>query len=204
MKNTNLRPSRKGSANLRTFIKNVYFNAFILPAFRLRDGMSLHYRNWGNCTMFVEDLNATGKNITAEIPKEHAIHFKEMCKLFASINSNEQNRAIDEYVSKIQSANTTNGSTHRIVDEVPAECSSQNSNSNRNPRIIEKETLVARPLPSSIENRQKFEYEIFTIVVQFIHDLDPAMKLFPFGSTQYGIKYSNANFNLLVTTGEFL
>lgn len=195
--------------------ENFHFNAYFARCFRLRDGMSSQFGNWGNCTMFVEDLNAIGKNITAEIPTDHAVHFKEMCKLFALISSHEHDQAIDEYLLKLsqaQSANATNGSAERTVVEI-AGCSSQslqredprirkNLSSNHDVRLTEKQATIPR-LPATMETRQSFELEIFTIVVQFIHDLDPTMKLFPFGSTQYGIKYPNANFNLLVTTGEF-
>lgn len=177
--------------------------------FRLRDGMSLNFGNWGNCTMFVEDLNAIGKNIAVEIPKDHAVHFKEMCKLFAFINSHDHDQAVDEYLlnlTLVGSANATNASaaTNTAKSQLPlvesqGECSSQNVQRS-DPRIHRN---LPR-LPSPIDSRQSFELDIFTIVVQFIHDLDPEMNLFPFGSTQYGVTHLNANYNLLVTTGETL
>lgn len=147
--------------------------------------------------MFVEDLNAVGKNITAEIPEEHAVHFKEMCKLFALINAPEHDAAIDEYLLKLSLARSPNANANAMnTNSVPPLM----ERSVRDPRIREKEPLRAQ---SIVDPRASFELEIFTVVVQFIYDLDPAMKLFPFGSTQYGIKYPNANYNLLVTTGEF-
>lgn len=166
--------------------------------------------------MFIEDLNAMGKNITAEIPADHVIQFKEMCKRFALIDSHEYDQAIDEYLLKLTlvwPSNAVNGSAtinasselhlpERLVNNVGemAGCSSQNLQ-RIHPRLHGKRTEIPR-LPSLMDCRGGFEYEIFTIVVQFIHDLDPTLKLFPFGSTQYGIKYPNANFNLLITTGE--
>lgn len=169
--------------------------------------------------MFVEDLNAVGKNITAEIPEDHAVHFVAMCKLFSVIDSPEHDQAIDEYLMKlilVRSPIASNGSatasastglpmpmriTNNNLDEMAG--SSARNLQRVDPRLSEKQPEIPR-LPSLMESRDGFEYEIFTIVVQFIHDLDPTMKLFPFGSTQYGIKYPNANYNLLVTTGEFL
>lgn len=181
--------------------------------------------------MYVEDLNAIGINITAEIPDDQAIHFKEMCKLFASIDSHEHNECIDEYLlrlSPLRSVNTLIDSvalnrncempsTERTTSHIDVTATSAlphlqqqndtrtqaNSNGNQGVRLMEKVTINTR-LPSATVNRQQFELEIFAIIVQFVLDLDPAMKLFPFGSTQYGLASINSNFNLLITTGQFL
>lgn len=184
----------------------------LLLIFRLRDGMSLRYRDWANCSMFVEDLIVVGKNIAAEVPEEHAAHFKEMCKIFAR-NSSEYDKAIDEHLLQLtllrsENENAMNAnsvpdrSLNRSLDEA-AGCSPQSLHRN-DPRIRGQKSIPR--LPRLVEPRdrfERFEYEIFAIIVQFIHDLDPGMKLFPFGSTQYGIKHPNADYNLLVTTGEF-
>lgn len=164
--------------------------------------------------MFVEDLIAVGKNITAETSEEHAVHFKEMCKLFAFINPHDHDESVDEYLLKLSlersaNANEINGSSALALPDRSvnrnfvqvAGCSSQNLQRS-DPRIRAIESSIPR-VPSPMKSRGSFELDIFTIVVQFIHHLDPGMKLFPFGSTQYGIKYPNVNYNLLVTTGEF-
>lgn len=55
--------------------------------------------NWKNCTMFVQDLKLPGTNITAEISKEEANNFIQMCNMFASSKSHEQ--SIEDYLGKL-------------------------------------------------------------------------------------------------------
>lgn len=169
--------------------------------------------------MYVEDLIGMGINMTAEIPEDHAIHFKEMCKLFASIDSHELSQSVDEYLlrlSSLRSANTINDPAHsempsaerttNRIDETAASSSQHlqrhNSCCSRDPRLAGNEP-VNTLLMSAEGNRQCFEVEMFALVAQFVLDLDPTMRVFPFGSTQYGIASINSNFNLLITTGPF-
>ncbi|XP_031625839.1 uncharacterized protein LOC116342388 [Contarinia nasturtii] len=51
---------------------------------RLRDGMTSNSANWQKCTMFVQDLISPELNITAEISKEKAYNFQEMCQMFST------------------------------------------------------------------------------------------------------------------------
>lgn len=166
-------------------------------------------------------MNAIGVNIAADIPEDQANNFKEMCQLFASINKHEHDQAVDEYLLKLSplaKTATASAATNVSSDMTPvnnandiAGCSAQVFpiirellSSNQNDRSIEQETTVSQSVPSVPQARQNFELEIFKILVQFIHNLDPTMKLFPFGSTQYGVASPNAtNFNLLITTGEY-
>lgn len=46
--------------------------------------MTAHPGNWQKCTMFVQDLIIPELNITAEISKEKAYNFQEMCQMFST------------------------------------------------------------------------------------------------------------------------
>lgn len=137
--------------------------------------------------MFVEDLNVVGRNIMAEIPPDQAHNFKEMCKLFAFMDLHEQEQAVDLYLLKL--SQVRNASKNCTVFNNP----------NQDVGLIENRL----PSTSVADVRKLFEMDIFTVVAQYIHELDPTLKLFPFGSTQYGFTFPNTNFNLLITTGEF-
>lgn len=64
--------------------QNVSYVVFFFVTFcRLRDGIKQSETNWRNCYMFLQDLVRPNLNVTAEIPKEHAENFQEMCRLFA-------------------------------------------------------------------------------------------------------------------------
>lgn len=173
--------------------------------------------------MYVEDLNAAGVNIAADIPEDQAKNFKEMCQLFASMNEHEHDRVVDEYLlkySQIRLVNTATASAAKNASKNLISANNSNDTAGHSTQNLQKDSPIIRELlssnqnvclieqemtipqePSDLQVRTKFELEIFTILVQFITDLDPTMKLFPFGSTQYGVPSLYANFNLLITTG---
>lgn len=75
----------------------------------MRDGIKSNAWNWKNCTMYVQDFKSPGINITAEISKEEANNFIQMCNIFVTSNSHEQ--SIDEYIMKFdESTFSLNGS----------------------------------------------------------------------------------------------
>lgn len=49
----------------------------------MHTGIEASRENWQNCTMYVQDLVRPDVNITAEISKEAAYSFQEMCQIFA-------------------------------------------------------------------------------------------------------------------------
>lgn len=51
---------------------------------RLRDAMSANPNNWQKCCMFVQDLIVPGLNITAEVSREEAFNFQEICQMFST------------------------------------------------------------------------------------------------------------------------
>lgn len=59
--------------------------------------------------MFVQDLKLPGTNITAEISKEEANNFIQMCNVFASKKSHGP--SIDDYLMKLSQICTKNSST---------------------------------------------------------------------------------------------
>lgn len=51
---------------------------------RVRDGIKANPLNWEKCTMFVQDLVECGLNVTANVSKEEAYNFQEMCQMFST------------------------------------------------------------------------------------------------------------------------
>lgn len=62
--------------------KNVCQHYSIASSCRLREGIKAAPENWTNCSMFVQDLVRPDINITAEVPKEAAENFQQMCQQF--------------------------------------------------------------------------------------------------------------------------
>lgn len=63
--------------------------------------------------MYVQDLTSPGTNITAEISKDEANNFIQMCNMFASTKLHEQ--SIDDYMMKLSQIRTAR-STEPIFD----------------------------------------------------------------------------------------
>lgn len=65
--------------------------------------MATNAANWKDCTMYVQDIDSPGTNITAGISKEEANNFKKMCQCFFADSSQKRliSESIDEYVSKV-------------------------------------------------------------------------------------------------------
>lgn len=64
--------------------------------------MRSNQKNWTNCSMFVQDINLPGVNITAELTEEEVDSFKQICKMFIPFSLHDKN--IDEYFSKMSQA----------------------------------------------------------------------------------------------------
>lgn len=77
------------------FQTSYLFKHTFFANFSLREGIASNVANWENCTMYIQDIISPGLNIAAEISKEEAYKFKNMCKLFSSDTSHKQ--VVDEY-----------------------------------------------------------------------------------------------------------
>lgn len=53
-----------------------------------------------------------------------------------------------------------------------------------------------------LEARNRFELEIVSTLEKYIREFNPLLKFYPFGSSQYGDKIKDTNFNLLITTSK--
>lgn len=83
---------------------------------RLREGIELNALSWENCAMYVQDLKL-GINATAEISKQEANNFKDMCRTFASAALLDQ--TIDEYLlklSKMRAASSIEKSNYELSE----------------------------------------------------------------------------------------
>lgn len=40
--------------------------------------------NWAKSAMYTQDIFDTGRNVTAQVPKNSAEQFQQMCKMFAA------------------------------------------------------------------------------------------------------------------------
>lgn len=153
----------------------------------MRNDIAACSKNWEDCTMCVQDLILPHKNITAEITKQEVDNFVRMCQMFAKQLPN----CYDEC------STTTQATTSKI--SLP----SQNLEQEADFICSIEERISNTRLPAVLETRKHFEEEITSILGTYIQKFDPSLKLYPFGSTQYGVKIANANFNLLITTSEF-
>lgn len=68
--------------------------------FSLRKNIALNPVNWENCTLYVQDINVPGINITAELSSEEAYTFKTICQVVST--ENIYNNTIDEYILQLQ------------------------------------------------------------------------------------------------------
>lgn len=153
----------------------------------MRNGINACPKNWHNCTMWVQDFISLSTNITAEIPKPEVDNFIKMCQMFAS---HEPRITI---TPKIQSAapktatNTLKNETVSVIDDKKVL------------DLIQQE-ISGDCVPNDLETRHCFEQTIVATLTQCIGKFDASLQLFPFGSSQYGIKWPNSNFNILVVT----
>lgn len=131
--------------------------------------------------MCVQDLLSLSTNITAEVTKQEVDHFVHMCKLF----SKHVPKFDDEYAPSPTS--TMNKRTE------------QSSSVNHKSKLND---LMKKESPKT-DLRQQAEMEITSILAKYVRAFKPSLKLYPFGSTQYGIRYAGANFNLLIVDGKF-
>lgn len=175
--------------------------------------------------MYVQDLRL-GINAAAEISKQEANNFKEMCREFAASNLHDQ--IIDEYLSKLSQAravgskSSLSGACPRPTEACSSSISSISSISTTSSNasapttsncikrledavkvdeilkstIIEMNLILARS-NSRIQNEQ----EIIGLLSVLLTAYDSTVTAVPFGSTTYGFGGKRTNFNILVTTG---
>lgn len=62
--------------------------------------------------MYIQDLTSPGTNVAAEISKEQANNFIQMCNIFASNRSHE--RCIDDYVTKLMQIHTSRATVNNV------------------------------------------------------------------------------------------
>lgn len=157
------------------------WNIYILfPCFSHEDGMSRPH-NPTDCAAYVEDLIMPHINITAEMSKREIGHFVSMCRMFSErttdteIISNETNTKRSLMQNAIRNSN--------LID------------------LIEQEMRCSRVVQIS-KMRKQPETEIMSILTRYVHEFDPSLKLYPFGSSRFGVQLANTNFNLLISTGK--
>lgn len=159
----------------------------------MREGIKACPKNWENCTMCVQDLISLRTNITAEIIKQEVDNFVRMCQIFT-----KHLPKFDDECSKSPASSSVNNMDLSLSGE-------RTLNSNQHMiliNLIDKEIKNSRS-PAVVEVRQRAELEITSTMAKFIREFNPSLKLYPFGSTQYGIRFANTNFNLLIVNGSF-
>lgn len=161
----------------------------------MRDGIKACPENWTNCSMYVQDPVLLSTNITAELTKQDVDNFRKMCKLYKN------------YVLKI---NRVNPGSSTCSSSIMSLASSMNvltindSQSTDIVTVIENDMLMLKNRSLFIKNRENSENDIFSILTQYIHTFDSSLKVYSCGSTQYNIRMQDTNFNILVTTSNFL
>lgn len=146
----------------------------------MRDGIAACPQNWHDCVMWVQDIVLPHINITAEMSKEEVDSFVRMCRIFS------------EYTPIFYDDN-------EFLDDSPPLDSLQDANLLN---LIEKRVSDSKS-PEFLEQRQRAELEIVSILTKCIREFDTSLAIYPFGSTRYGIRHANANLNLLIITSKF-
>lgn len=132
--------------------------------------------NWENCAMWVQDAISLSTNIAAEITENEVDNFIRMCKVFAEHSECATSAGLGPSGrNAIQVAN--------LMEFIENEISDLSMASRR-------------------EVRNRFELEIVSTLEKYICDFDTSLKFYPFGSSQYGDRITNSNFNLLITTSK--
>lgn len=181
--------------------------------------------------MFVQDLKLSGTNITAEVSRDEANNFIQMCNRFASSKSYEV--AIDNYVMKLSqvrstsmlnlresSMNAKQNMNSSVVSKATPNFSSNNrpTTSNGMAKPISTQTLlnsidmkkVSHAIPAiavdlvyRMVKRCFTELEIQAQLTRHFKELDSKLEVMPFGSATYGFGGSHTDFNILVNAGNF-
>lgn len=141
----------------------------------MRDGIKACPSNWNDCAMCVQDFVSPSINITAEVSLAEVDNFVKMCKLFA------------KHSQQLESL---------TCQSIP--CADEDLVA-----LIEKEINDSR-FPPFLEDRRKFKLEIGETLTKYVQQFDKSFKIIPFGSSRFGIKLHNNNFNLLINTSEYL
>lgn len=142
--------------------------------------------NWENCTMFVQDIVSLGTNITAEITKKEVDNFVRMCQIFAKHVLKFEDECMKSHVKPINPV----GDRALSVDQ-----------STNVLELVEK-IITNSHVPAVLAVRQRAELEIISTLTKYIREFRPSLKLYPFGSAQYGIKFAYANLNVLIVDGK--
>lgn len=152
----------------------------------MREGIKACPNNW-KTAMCVQDIISSLINITAEISKQEVDNFVRMCQIFAKHNP------ITDGSSATKTTPKTISSQLAIFDSI------KNTNLSK---LLQKE-IAKFCVPSTMQHRQHFESEIFSTMRSFLREFDSSLKLYAFGSSQYGIKLSGSNYNLMIVTCGF-
>lgn len=135
--------------------------------------------------MCVQDLIQPHINIAAKMTKQEVYNFVQMCQIFAKQLPN----CNDEYSMTTPNPTRTTLSIQSLTQSTDFF------------DLIKKQISSTR-VPAVLEIRERFEQKITSTLVAYVRKFDSTLKSFPFGSTQYGVKIANANFNLLISTSE--
>lgn len=179
--------------------------------------------------MFVQDLVSSGLNITAEVSREEAYNFQEMCQMFSRAQKHSTINRIPKCQTSINivqktlsqtSLNKLNGSKS-IVNR-----SNQTKTMTTVPIPVKKVTtkrIMTKPsvlLETAIKDGTVFdaisielakfskhsdvqfrnESRILGILKQHFKIFDRTLALIPFGSRTFGFGRTNSNYNILIDT----
>lgn len=159
----------------------------------MRVGIKTCPKNWMTSTMWVQDIILPRVNITADISGQEVDNFVRMCQIFAKHKLNT-----DGGSQRVTQTTLKTNSSQSVIPLLPT-FDSINTNL---VKLLEKEVRKFC-LPSNIQQRQHFESEIFSTMQSFLHQFDASLKLYAFGSSQYGIRLPGSNYNLMIVSSGF-
>lgn len=138
--------------------------------------------------MCVQDTVSLGVNITAEITKNEVDNFVHMCQLFSEHEPKFDDERMISHVTPTNLARDQTLSSDRNANWID---------------LIEQEIANCHQ-PAALQMRHRAELKIISTLTKYIRDYKPSLQLYPYGSTQYGIKLACTNFNVLIVDGESL
>lgn len=147
--------------------------------------------------MFVQDIVSPNVNIGVEIPKEEANNFKTMCTVFAFDKSSRY--IVTESISKL--SQLPEPKHHLKFDEITVKAIiEEKPKPKQNAEILDLIEKKIVDMWSFSESRQNIEAEIISTITKYIHSFDASLGIIKIGSSQYGVKESTTNVNLLINT----
>lgn len=141
--------------------------------------------------VFIKDLKCPDKNVTAEISKEEAMTFRQMCNIFYL------NKLFNDKMQSIAIA--TNGTENMDEKSILTKTSVNLTDIFKMLNIFEAILAEMNDLELRAADRIRDENQIIGMLSLYF---GKELTVIPFGSSVYGFGGASTDFNILIKTGE--